>query len=398
MYFGMQSRMFDKCPVAPVTVSMILGIIIANYVQLPISMLPVLAGMVVIALLLYKFANAQSVVIMACCLLLGICVMQHHQQSTYEPKTESRFDRSRNFFLQQREQLLQRYNDSGLEGDAYAVVAAMSLGDKSALSRDVKSAYSVSGASHVLALSGLHLGIIYMLLSLFLPRRRWPTLSQLLTILVVWAFVLLVGMPVSAVRSAVMLTVYGVLSIGRRNKMSVNVLAFTAFLMLMWNPAWLFDVGFQMSFMAVWAILLFVPLFTGVFSDKYYMEHRWIAKIWGMVAVSFSAQLGVAPLIAYYFGQFSTCFLLTNFLVVPAAFIILCLSIVVLLFPSLAYLLLYIVNGLNASLNTIAAFPGASIGNLHPTILQVVLIYVLIVCCYLLIGRIKPIMGWTPSK
>ena len=245
--------------------------------------------------------------------------MQHHQQTTNQPQTETRLDRSRNFFLQQREQLLQRFNDSGLDGDAYAVVAAMSLGDKSALTRDVKSAYSVSGASHVLALSGLHLGIIYMLLSLFLPRRRWPALSQLLMILVVWAFVLLVGMPVSAVRSAVMLTIYGVLSIGRRNKMSVNVLAFTAFLMLMWNPAWLFDVGFQMSFMAVWAILLFVPLFTSVFSDQYYMEHPWVAKVWGMVAVSIAAQLGVAPLIAYYFGQFSTCFLLTNFLVVPAA-------------------------------------------------------------------------------
>ena len=324
--------------------------------------------------------------------------MQYHQQTTNQPQTETRLDRSRNFFLQQREQLLQRFNDSGLDGDAYAVVAAMSLGDKSALTRDVKSAYSVSGASHVLALSGLHLGIIYMLLSLFLPRRRWPALSQLLMILVVWAFVLLVGMPVSAVRSAVMLTIYGVLSIGRRNKMSVNVLAFTAFLMLMWNPAWLFDVGFQMSFMAVWAILLFVPLFTSVFSDQYYMEHPWVAKVWGMVAVSIAAQLGVAPLIAYYFGQFSTCFLLTNFLVVPAAFIILCLSIAVLLFPPLAYLLLYIVNGLNASLNTIATFPGASIGNLHPTILQVVLIYVLIVCCYLLIERIKPIMGWTPWR
>ncbi len=394
----MQSRLFNKCPVAVVTVSMILGIIIAYYVSLPITILPVLAGMVVVALLLYKFANAQSVAIVVCCLLLGMCVMQRHQQTTDQPQTETRFDRSRNFFLQQREQLLQRFNDSGLDGDAYAVVAAMSLGDKSALSRDVKRAYSVSGASHVLALSGLHLGIIYMLLSLFLPRRRWPALSQLLMILVVWAFVLLVGMPVSAVRSAVMLTIYGVLSIGRRNKMSVNVLAFTAFLMLMWNPAWLFDVGFQMSFMAVWAILLFVPLFTSVFSDQYYMEHPWIAKVWGMVAVSLAAQLGVAPLIAYYFGQFSICFLFTNFLVVPAAFIILCLSIAVLLFPPLAYLLLYIVNGLNASLNTIAAFPGASIGNLHPTILQVVFIYVLIVCCYLLIERIKPIMGWTPWK
>ena len=394
----MQSRLFDKCPVAALTVSMILGIIIAHYVSLPITILPVLAGMVVVALLLYKFANAQSVAIVVCCLLLGMCVMQYHQQTTNQPQTETRLDRSRNFFLQQREQLLQRFNDSGLDGDAYAVVAAMSLGDKSALTRDVKSAYSVSGASHVLALSGLHLGIIYMLLSLFLPRRRWPALSQLLMILVVWAFVLLVGMPVSAVRSAVMLTIYGVLSIGRRNKMSVNVLAFTAFLMLMWNPAWLFDVGFQMSFMAVWAILLFVPLFTSVFSDQYYMEHPWVAKVWGMVAVSIAAQLGVAPLIAYYFGLFSTCFLLTNFLVVPAAFIILCLSIAVLLFPPLAYLLLYIVNGLNASLNTIATFPGASIGNLHPTILQVVLIYVLIVCCYLLIERIKPIMGWTPWR
>ena len=375
-----------------------IGIIIAYYVSLPFPILPVLAGMVIVTLLLYKYANGQSVAIIICCLLLGMSVMQHHQQTSGQPQTETRFDRSRNFFLQQREQLLQRFNDGGLEGDAYAVVAAMSLGDKSALSRDVKSVYSVSGASHVLALSGLHLGIIYMLLSLFLPRRRWPALSQLLMILVVWAFVLLVGMPVSAVRSAVMLTIYGVLSIGRRNKMSINVLAFTAFVMLMWNPVWLFNVGFQMSFMAVWAILLFVPLFTSVFSDQYYMEHPWVAKLWGMVAVSLAAQLGVAPLIAYYFGQFSTCFLLTNLLVVPTAFIILCLAIAVLLFPPLAYLLLYIVNGLNASLYSIATLPGANISNLHPTILQVVLIYVLIACCYLLIERIKPIMGWTPWK
>ena len=375
-----------------------IGIVIAHYVWLPVPILPVLVGMVFVTLLLYKQAHAQSVAILVCCLLLGMCVMQYHQQTSEHASTESRFDRSRSFFLEQREQLLQRYQDGGLDGDAYAVVAAMSLGDKTALTREVRSMYSVSGASHVLALSGLHLGIIYMLLSLLLPRRRWPAVSQLLSILVVWAFVLLVGMPVSAVRSAVMLTIYGVLSIGRRNKMSVNVLAFTALVMLLWNPAWLFDVGFQMSFMAVWAILLFVPVFTGVFSDKYYMEHPWVAKGWGMVAVSMAAQLGVAPLIAYYFAQFSTCFLLTNFLVVPAAFLILCLSVVVLLFPSLAYLLLYIVQGLNAALDAIANLPGASIGNLHPTILQVVLIYVLIASCYLLIERIKPIMGSTPSR
>ena len=108
-----------------------IGIVIAHYVWLPVPILPVLVGMVFVTLLLYKQAHAQSVAILVCCLLLGMCVMQRHQQTTDQPQTETRLDRSRNFFLQQREQLLQRFNDSGLDGDAYAVVAAMSLGDKS---------------------------------------------------------------------------------------------------------------------------------------------------------------------------------------------------------------------------------------------------------------------------
>jgi competence protein ComEC len=237
-----------------------------------------------------------------------------------------------------------------------------------------------------------------MLLSLLLPRRRWPALSQLVIILSVWAFVFLVGMSVSVVRSAIMLTVYGLLSIGKRDKMSINALAFTAIVMLMWNPAWLFDVGFQMSFMAVVAILLFVPLFEDVFPAEFLMEHRWIKRIWGLVIVSCAAQLGVAPLIAFYFGRFSAYFLLSNMIVIPAAIVILWLSIVVLLFPSLAYLLLYIVQWLNRVLLSITDIPGASIDNLHPSVLQVVLIYVLIFCCYLFIERIKPLMGWRASR
>ena len=114
--------------------------------------------------------------------------------------------------------------------------------------------------------------------------------------------------------------------------------------------------------------------------------------------VSCSAQLGVAPLIAFYFGRFSTYFLLTNFIVIPAAMVILWLSIVVLLFPSFAYILLYIVQLLNAVLLRITAMPGASIDNLHPSVLQVLLIYVLIFCIYLFIERIKPIMGWRASR
>ena len=398
MHFGMRNVMFDKAPLVRVALSLILGIVIAHYLPLPIPILPVLAIAVVIALLLWKHENLQSFAIMMCFLFMGMFLMQRHLSAPDDVQSDSRTERSKAYFLHQRSKLLERFSDNGIDGDAYAVLAAMSLGDKSALSRDVKDTYSVSGASHVLALSGLHLGIIYMLLSMFLPRRRWPALSQLLIVLMIWAFVFLVGMSVSVVRSAVMLTLYGLLSIGNREKMSINALAFTAIAMLMWNPAWLFDVGFQMSFMAVLAILLFVPLFDDVFPAEYLMEHRWLKWVWGMVTVSCSAQLGVAPLIAFYFGRFSTYFLLTNFIVVPAAMLILWLSIVVLVFPSLAYLLLYIVQLLNAILLRITAIPGASIDGLHPSVLQVVLIYILIFCTYLLIGRIKPVMVWRASR
>ena len=398
MHFGMRNVMFDKAPLVRVALSLILGMVIAHYLPLPIPIFPVLAIAVVIALLLWKHENLQSFAIMMCFLFMGMFLMQRHLSAPDDVQSDSRTERSKAYFLHQRSKLLERFSDNGIDGDAYAVLAAMSFGDKSALSRDVKDTYSVSGASHVLALSGLHLGIIYMLLSMFLPRRRWPALSQLLIVLMIWAFVFLVGMSVSVVRSAVMLTLYGLLSIGNREKMSINALAFTAIAMLMWNPAWLFDVGFQMSFMAVLAILLFVPLFDDVFPAEYLMEHRWLKWVWGMVTVSCSAQLGVAPLIAFYFGRFSTYFLLTNFIVVPAAMLILWLSIVVLVFPSLAYLLLYMVNILNAILLRITAIPGASIDGLHPSVLQVVLIYVLLFCTYLLIGRIKPVMVWRTSR
>lgn len=297
----------------------------------------------------------------------------------------SRLERMRLAFLKYRSQLLVRLRSTAVaDDDAYAVVAAMALGDKSALTQDMKDVYSVTGASHVLALSGLHLGIIYTLLTLFVFKRRWQVVSQVIIILSVWAFVFLVGMSTSVVRSAMMLSIYALLSLGHRDRMSVNTLAFTAIVMLMISPMSLFDVGFQMSYMAVFSILLFVPLMESVFTAEYLMSHRVVGWLWGMVAVSFSAQIGTAPLIAYYFGRFSCYFLLTNFIVIPAAMLILYLSLVVLQMPSLAYILFCIVAVMNSLLAKIAMIPGASIDDLHPTKTQTTMIYVIIVAIYLL--------------
>ena len=308
----------------------------------------------------------------------------------------SRLERAKLYFLQLRSRLLSRW---GGDDDASAVVAAMTLGDKSALTQDLKETYAITGASHILALSGLHLGIIYSLLMLLFGGRKIITVHcSLFTILGVWAFVFLVGMPVSVVRAAVMLSVYALLSLGHRDKMSVNTLAFTALVLLMLHPLSLFDVGFQMSFMAVFSILVWMPLLMSVFPPDYLQTHRVVRWCWAMVAVSVAAQMGVAPLIAYYFGRFSTYFLLTNFIVVPTATLILWLAPVVLLIPSCAYLLLYIVGLLNTVLTRIAAIPGASIEGLHPSILQVAMIDVIIVAVYLLILRLRketsPRRGW----
>ena len=395
----MKSKVLERTPLVRAVICLMAGIVIGDSLQIAIPLLPVFAGVVLVALLLWKYEHLQTIAIGICFVVLGSLLIQRQQpegvaNTKISQQQMSRIDRSKIFFLRQRAKLLERLKEEGVEGDAYAVVAAMALGDKSALTKELKNVYSVTGASHVLALSGLHLGIIYTLISFLIVGRRWQTVSQLFCILSIWAFVFLVGMSVSVVRSAIMLTVYALLSLGHRDKMSVNTLAFAALVMLLVNPRSLFDIGFQMSFVAVLSILLWLPVFMGVFSERFLMEHRWVKWCWGMVAVSVAAQTGVAPLIAYYFGRFSSYFLLTNFIVIPAATLILYLSLVVLLIPRLAYLLIYIVTKLNAVLAYITTIPGASIDGLHPTLLQVSMVYVIILAVYLLLTYIPASGGY----
>ena len=379
-----------------IAVSLMAGIVLAWYFVIPFALFPLLLVVVLLAFCLWRYEHLQSAVIGLCFVVLGALLMQRALQ---EPSSVSRLDRSKTYFLAQRAKLLDRLSESGLDGSVYAVVAAMTLGDKSQLTKELRDTYAVSGASHILALSGLHLGIIYTLLSLLLSRRRWQVISQVVIIVCIWLFVFLVGMSASVVRSAVMITVYALLSLGHRDKMSVNTLAFAAIMMLLFNPKSLFDVGFQLSFMAVLAILLFYPLFESVWSQQFLFGHRLFRWLWTTLAVSCAAQIGVAPLIAYYFGRFSCYFLLTNLVVVPAATLILYLSLLVLLIPSLAYLLIYIVDALNQLLLWITMLPGASIEGLHPTLLQVWMTYVIIGAVYgLLIRRTSPTRGWSASR
>ena len=295
----------------------------------------------------------------------------------------SKLDRIRVRFLLWRHQLLERYRQLGAHHDVYGVLAAMTLGDKTALEKNVQDVYSVTGASHVLALSGLHLGILYLLLVWLMDGKHWQRrlFTQIVLVITIWAFAFLAGLPVSLLRAAVMLTIFTVVAVGRRNHASVNVLFFTAILMLLYNPNTLYDVGFQLSFMAVFSILVLMPLFNPLL-DLPLLHHQPLRAISQCMAVSLMAQVGVAPLIAYYFGRFSTYFLLTNLLVLPAAYMILLGSLLMLIMPLniIATPVFWLIDTLNSILGYMSKLPLSSIENLHPSGAQVILYYVIVAC------------------
>ena len=384
------SKPFGEAPLLPLAISLMVGIVVGKYLSIAIPLWPLLAVVVLLALLLRRWPMWQSGMIVVSFVVLGAFLMQRDLASSSHESEWSRVEQSRHWFLQQRTLLLERLSEQGLDGDAYAIVAAMALGDKSELTKDLRETYAVTGASHVLALSGLHLGIIYTLLSLIVVRRRWQVLSQLLIILAIWAFVFLVGMSMSVVRSAIMLSVYALLSLGHRDKMSVNTLAFTAMVMLMFMPSSLFDVGFQLSFASVFFIILCLPLIDGPWPQDAPLTNPIAKWGWSIIVVSCAAQLGSAPLVAYYFGRFSPWFLPVSFIVIPAATLILWLSLLVLIIPSFAPALVWVASTLNRILGRIASVPGASL-DLHPSLLQIVMVYVIILAVYLIIFRRK---GW----
>lgn len=305
----------------------------------------------------------------------------------------SRTMRARLAFLRWRHELLSRYQLlTHAPDDRYAVLSAMTLGDKSALSSDLRDVYSVVGASHVLALSGLHLGILYFILScFFVGRSRSSLFGQTVLVVAVWAFALLAGLPVSLVRSATMLTVFAVLSVGGRRKASVNVLCLAAIILLLQNPYTLHDVGFQLSFLAVFSILLIMPLFEQWVGLEWLQSHRLSGALLGFMVVSVAAQVGVAPLVAYHFGRFPVYFLLTNSIAVPAAYLILGGSLLMLLIPwtPIALAVLFVVDGLNRALSFISQLPMSSIEGLHPSPLQVWLAYLFLATVYALLRRLS---------
>lgn len=216
--------------------------------------------------------------------------------------------------------ILRRY----IRGEKEAGLAeALLIGYKNDLDQLLVQSYTNTGVVHIVAISGLHLGLIYWLLAiLFRPLKAGKQLQwlpPLLIIVCLWLFSLLAGAQPSVLRSALMFTcIVAGQSLSRKTNI-YNTLAFSAFVLLCYNPFWLWDIGFQLSYAALLSIVIFLKPIYHLFAFK----NKWIDSIWKMNAVTLAAQVLTLPFCLYYFHQFPNYFLLTNFIAVPLSSIIL---------------------------------------------------------------------------
>lgn len=287
-----------------------------------------------------------------------------------------------NFSNRIRNHLLDVLHRSGLSGNELAVASALVLGYKADLDDELRQAYSASGAMHVLAVSGLHVGIVYLFLATllklipFISRSGW--LRAIILLAALWLFALITGMSPSVMRAVTMFSFIAAGEALKRRAYIYNSIAASAFILLLVNPNNLFELGFHLSYMAVISIVFLHPHLYGWLS----FNNRLSDYAWNLTCVSIAAQIGTAPLALYCFHQFPSYFILSNFVVIPSAtlivygaLILFIVSPVPVLFEAFGWLLdkfLYLVNFL---IFFIEKIPGSVVSGIRFAGWEIVLSY-----------------------
>ena len=284
-----------------------------------------------------------------------------------------------------RQFLLSSLKTNGIEGDQYAIASALILGSKDELDFDVKQAYATAGAMHVLAVSGLHVGIIFLILNTLLSildtSKEGRLVKAIILLIVLWSYALLTGLSPSVLRAATMFSFVIMGTVLNRKASIYNTLAASAFFLLLINPNLLFEVGFQLSYIAVLGIVYLQPLIYKRIYTKWWL----LDKIWAITAVSIAAQIATLPLTLYYFNQFPVYFMLSNLIVIPSAIVILSLGILLFITSpipaiseSIGWVLNKFIEGLNFGIKEIEALPNSLIEGLSISVLECAALYIII--------------------
>ena len=247
--------------------------------------------------------------------------------------------------------------------DELQVVSALILGQQQDISKEIIKDYQYAGAIHILSVSGLHVGFILLLITFILkplPKNKLGNIIRLLTIIIsLWGFAILAGLSPSVVRSV---TMFSFVAVGMYLKRSTNIfhtLLVSMFLILFFQPSFLFDVGFQLSYLSLFFILWLQPLISNLWVPK----NKIATYFWDILTVSFAAQIGAFPLSIYYFHQFPGLFFITNLIIIPFLILIMGLGVLVMVMAVFDFVpmltmksLEFCINFLNKIINWVASF------------------------------------------
>ncbi len=266
-----------------------------------------------------------------------------------------------------------------------AIINALILGQRQGIEKEINQQYAAAGMMHILAVSGLHVGIILLLLRFItrpINRYAWRFARSGIIISLIWVFAILTGLSPSVLRAATMFSFLEVSTLVDSKKESNNALIVSALVLLLFNPLFIYQVGFQLSYLAVFAILWIQPWLSGLLNIK----NRLLKKLWDTATVTTSAQLGVFPLSLFYFHQFPGLFLLSNIVIIPLLGIILSIGIIVVALAGLELLpevlvtsFGLIIDTLNRFIAWVASLEAFVIKHISISLVVMISIYILII-------------------
>ncbi len=279
--------------------------------------------------------------------------------------------------------------------EARAIGLALLIGNRSLLDPDITDRFATTGTMHILAVSGLHVGIIFLffdtILGLLPIAYKRKYFKPIALIVIIWTYALMTGLSPSIFRAAIM---FSFLSMGKplgKHISSFNILAASALLLIIINPMMILQVGFQLSYTAILGILCFQPYL----AKCWHPQHTVLRYIWSIVTVSLAAQIGTAPLSIFYFHQFPVYFLLSNIIAIPLSFITMCAGVVFCLTSAIPIVGMFTAKALELllqimhnSLSYMSDLPSAAVLHMHWAMWTVISIYGTLILLYCwLVGK-----------
>lgn len=295
-----------------------------------------------------------------------------------------------------RNTLINSFEQHNFSLDVMNVIKALLLGQRQDMDKEIKDNYTDAGVVHILAISGLHIAILFYIINFLLrPLSRFKQKGKVMQLIAVlcflWMFAVISGLSASVVRSVVMFSFVSIGLYFNRNTNIFNSIAISMLVLLLAKPNFLFDVGFQLSYAAVFSIVLLQPLYKRVRISKY----KAVNYFADVVVISLVAQLGVLPLSLYYFNQFPLLFPIANLVVIPLSTCVLAVGITVLalnfIHPMLAFwpgkLLEILIKAMNGFIQWIASFDSLVVKDISFTLLLNILLYAVITFMVMLLYK-----------